>query len=421
MKRPRTETLCFFEDSLYHPFKPLVLTRPLDDLRTGIYTVREKWLFDLERTDACRKARPELRELYEDERPEQGSVLWINSRLLPDPTIVHHLEALKSGEGLLQKGVVLAIRTDCETTARWLRPESNALSPHENPSGDLSASRPKGIDFREIHEPVLLLKELWDLLAFNSEEMIRDIERTPGLKTLKSDPSKGIWISGKHPVHVAEEVHLEPGVSFVTDEGPVFLGKEARIMAGSILRGPTAIGEHSTVRMGAKLYEGTSIGPVCKVGGELANVIFHSYSNKAHDGFAGNSIIGQWCNLGADTNTSNLKNNYSTVRFVNWHTRHGQETGEQFLGTIMGDHTKTGINSMLATGTNCGVCCNLFSHGFPPKLIPSFSWVDSIKVDVYDFEKAVDTMERVMKRRDVPLTPAYIQLMRTIFERRTST
>ncbi|MEX1212400.1 MAG: putative sugar nucleotidyl transferase [Balneolaceae bacterium] len=420
MTRPQKETLCFFEDTLYHPFKPLVLTRPLDDLRTGIYTVREKWLADLDRTNACRKVRPELKGLYEDEHPDEGSVLWINSRLLPGPQIIDHIHHLKAGEGLLQKGLVLAIRTNCKTTAHWLRPESIVLSPHENPSGDLSASRPKGIEFLEIHEPVRMLKELWDLLAFNSAEMIQDIQRTPGLRTLDSDPSRGIWISGEHPVYAAADVHLEPGVTFVTEAGPIFLGNETRIMSGSILRGPTAIGEHSTVRMGAKLYEGTSIGPICKVGGELANVIFHSYSNKAHDGFAGNSIIGQWCNLGADTNTSNLKNNYSTVRFINWHTRHAQETGEQFLGTIMGDHTKTGINSMLATGTNCGVCCNLFTHGFPPKLIPSFSWVDSSKVVVYDFDRAVDTMERVMKRRDVPLTPAYIELMRTIFEKRTA-
>jgi UDP-N-acetylglucosamine diphosphorylase/glucosamine-1-phosphate N-acetyltransferase len=200
------------------------------------------------------------------------------------------------------------------------------------------------------------------------------------------------------------------------EKGPVYIGEGAQIMANSVVRGPAAICEKSVIKMGAKIYEDTTIGPVCKVGGEVANVIFHSYSNKAHDGYAGNSVFGQWCNLGADTNTSNLKNNYSTVKVIDWRTKKEIDTGQQFIGTIMGDHSKTGINAMLNTGTLCGVCCNLFSDDYPPKFVPSFSWVSGNDIVPYHFEKAVEAMERMMQRRDVPLTPSYHRMMKAIFQ-----
>lgn len=168
--------------------------------------------------------------------------------------------------------------------------------------------------------------------------------------------------------------------------------------------------------MGAKIYEDTTIGPVCKVGGEISNVIFHSYSNKAHDGYAGNSVFGQWVNIGADTNTSNLKNNYSTVKVTEWRSGKMVDTGQQFIGTIMGDHSKTGINSMLNTGTLCGVCCNLFSDGYPPKYIPSFSWVSGHDIVPYHFEKAIEAMGKMMERRSVELTPAYKKMMKALFD-----
>jgi UDP-N-acetylglucosamine diphosphorylase/glucosamine-1-phosphate N-acetyltransferase len=187
-------------------------------------------------------------------------------------------------------------------------------------------------------------------------------------------------------------------------------------MAQSVVRGPSAICEDSVVKMGAKIYEDTTIGPVCKVGGEVSNVIFHSYSNKGHDGYAGNSVFGQWCNLGADTNTSNLKNNYGTVKVFDWKSKKEFDTGQQFIGTIMGDHSKTGINSMLNTGTMCGVCCNLFSDKYPPKFVPSFSWVSGQDIVPYHFEKAIEAMEKMMQRRNVQLTRPYYQMMAALFQ-----
>jgi UDP-N-acetylglucosamine diphosphorylase/glucosamine-1-phosphate N-acetyltransferase len=186
-------------------------------------------------------------------------------------------------------------------------------------------------------------------------------------------------------------------------------------MAGALIRGPVAICEGATVNMGAKIYENTTIGPVCKVGGEINNCIFHSYSNKGHDGFAGNSVFGQWCNLGADTNTSNLKNNYSTIRITDWNTESEIETEQQFFGTVMGDHSTTAINTQLNTGTICGVNCNIFSADFPPKFIPSFSWVGSNVIKPYKFEKACVTMQAMMSRRDVEFTEEYKALMQHIF------
>ncbi len=194
--------------------------------------------------------------------------------------------------------------------------------------------------------------------------------------------------------------------------------ENAKVEAGSILRGPVVVGEGTTVKMASRIYGGSTIGPVCKVGGEVSNCIFHSYSNKAHDGFTGNSLFGQWVNLGADTNTSNLKNNYSTVRMANWVTRKEEETGVQFLGTVMADHSKTAINTMLNTGTMCGVSSNIFMGGFPPKFIPSFSWVGSSEFGVYKFDKAIEAMKAMMKRRNVELTEAYQKMMRVHFTNR---
>ena len=187
-------------------------------------------------------------------------------------------------------------------------------------------------------------------------------------------------------------------------------------MAGAMLRGPVAVGAQATVRMGARIYGATSIGPHCKVGGEVANVVFHSYSNKAHEGFVGNSALGQWVNLGADTTASNLKMTYGTVKLLDWPTGLEVDSGEQFIGTIMGDHCKTGINTMLTTGTVAGVCSIIMGAGFPDRAIPSFAWVQPGAVVDYRLDKALVDMERMMARRGVALTPAYRRMMTAIYE-----
>ncbi|MEX2573434.1 MAG: putative sugar nucleotidyl transferase [Balneolaceae bacterium] len=401
-RRNHSISICFFEDDQCSHFHPLTLTRPMDDLRIGMYTIREKWLYELKSDSFMRTGRPELKDLFPSERNSGNNVFWINSRLLPDARIIDQILNLSGGEFIASGEVPLAFRTDDATTGVWLD----------------KGIRAEGFRKTEAAATPPLLEQLWDLLKYNPDEIERDIDRTDGLNRLKPDAGTGIYITGRQPVYTGADVTIEPGVSFVTSGGPVYIGTGATIMAGSAIRGPAVICRGSTVKMGAKIYGNSTVGPVCKIGGEINNVIFHSYSNKAHDGYAGNSIFGQWCNLGADTNTSNLKNNYGTIRFTDWHTRRERNTGELFLGTVMADHSKTGINSMLNTGTSCGVCCNLFSHGYPPKLIPSFSWVNSEDISVYLFDKALQTMKRTMARRDVVMSDSYAGMMRKLFDNR---
>lgn len=216
-------------------------------------------------------------------------------------------------------------------------------------------------------------------------------------------------------IFVAEGAVVEAGAILNASTGPVFIGPGARVECGAILKGPVAICEKATVKMGARVSEATTIGPLCKVGGEIMNSIFHSYSNKAHDGFVGNSVIGQWCNLGADTNTSNLKNNYSRIRLRDWLSGETIDTGIQFFGTVMGDHSKTAINTMLNTGTICGVSANIFTSGFPPKYIPSFSWLGDEGQTTYRLEKALEAMSAMMGRRDIELSDTYRKMIEHLF------
>lgn len=203
---------------------------------------------------------------------------------------------------------------------------------------------------------------------------------------------------------------------FNAADGPIYLGPDADVMEGSIIKGRVAICEHAQVKMGTKLYGDSTIGPYSRVGGEVSNSVLLGYSNKGHDGFLGNSVLGEWCNLGADTNNSNLKNNYSTVK--SWSYSAGKEisTGLQFCGLMMGDHSKCGINTMFNTGTVVGVAANIFGGGFPPKFIPSFSWGGAEGFEIYQFEKAIETADRVMQRRGKTLTDADRQILWQVFE-----
>jgi UDP-N-acetylglucosamine diphosphorylase/glucosamine-1-phosphate N-acetyltransferase len=397
--------LFLFEDRHFHSFHPLTLTRPVDDLRVGILTIREKWEYSLDASVTTRNLRKVLHGIFKAPslNPDKDCYL-INARLFPDKRLINEILSLQPNEGLSHNDLLLAGRISGKKGNSW----KNDFP--ENPGNLLKLKN---------YEPSRIITGIWNLFKLNGEEIQSDIKLiNPVLLEKSATISPRSLLENIDEIYIGKNVVIETGAVVTAREGPVYIGDGAMLMAGSITRGPTAICEGSTIKMGAKIYGNTTIGPVCKVGGEVSNVIFHSYSNKAHDGYAGNSLFGQWCNLGADTNTSNLKNNYGTIKFTDWHTRKDQDTGEQFLGTVMGDHSKTGINAMLNTGTNCGVCCNLFSHGYPPKLIPSFSWVNSENSTIYQFDKAVETMERTMARRNVQLTPEYINMMKHIFDHR---
>lgn len=393
--------LCFFEDEKLTTFHPLTLTRPTDDLRIGILTISEKWEQALHPSNIDRIVRPEFTGVFDDGKISTDEhCIWINSRYLPTEQLVTQINNLSEGQYLTYEDAIIAAKVDGQTSAQWLddgEPDFNTLFVLESN------------DF-------LSINNLWDLFQLNGREIVRDIELLEINNTVSGTVSEHAVLQKKDQIYIQEEATIEAGCVLNASKGPIFIGKNATIMSGSHIRGPVAVCENATIKMGAKIYEDTTIGPVCKVGGEVNNSIFHSYSNKGHDGFVGNSLIGQWCNLGADTNTSNLKNNYSTIRIPDWSDGQELETKQQFFGTVMGDHSKTAINTQLNTGTICGVSCNIFSNDFPPKLIPSFSWVGSNVIQTYRLDKALEAMEAMMARRDVFLTKEYKRMMRAIFD-----
>lgn len=396
---------CFFEDDFLENFHPLTLTRPVYDLRVGILTLGEKWLHSLNATDQQLKSilRNHLKGVFDEftlsDTHEQA--YWINPRFIPSESIAESVKSLEENEGIVSDGQLIAARLAYETHQKW-----------NNHGIDLSDISSKEIESNGL----VILKNSWELFQINGDQIRQDIELLKkNFESSNRDYPHAIF-TNTDDIYIEKGAVIEPGAMLLAEAGPIYIGKNATIMANSVVRGPSAVCENSVVKMGAKIYEDTTIGPICKVGGEIANTIFHSYSNKAHDGYVGNSVFGQWCNLGADTNTSNLKNNYSTVNVIDWKTQKQFDTGQQFIGTIMGDHSKTGINSMMNTGTLCGVCCNLFSDKYPPKFVPSFSWVSGSDIVPYHFEKAIEAMERMMQRRSVQLTSSYHNMMKALFQ-----
>jgi UDP-N-acetylglucosamine diphosphorylase/glucosamine-1-phosphate N-acetyltransferase len=394
--------ICFFEDEFVSHFHPLTLTRPVDNLRIGIFTIAEKWRRTLQSKTCGRVPRPELSNLF----PASGlagteSCIWINSRYLPTDSLVKEIRYLDENCSIKEGDTIVAAHTDSALTTSWLgkdHPDFGSLSSANVPSS--------------LHS----ISHLWDLFLINEQEITADLERMNISSIDRDQISSHVILENTKQIFVHEKAVIEPGAILLATDGPIFIGEDAFIQTGAIIRGPAAICNHSTAKMSAKICKGSTVGPVCKVNGEINNSIIHSYSNKAHEGYLGNSLIGQWCNLGANTNVSNLKNNYNKIRITDWKTLNKIETGQQFFGTVMGDHSKTAINTKLNTGTLCGVSCNIFTADFPPTYIPSFSWVDPVGIQPYWLDKALDTMQKMMARRDVPFTDDYIRLMKYIFE-----
>lgn len=395
--------ICFFEDETCKNFNPLTLTRPTDNLRTGILTISEKWRLTLRNEKWTRCIRPELRKLFTPGTlDDHKTCLWINSRYLPSKQLLDKIGELKEKTAVQAVNEIVLAKVSGEMTMKWLSKGTPDFSSFST-IGSVSAP---------------CVTHLWDLFLVNSDEIAADLERLNNTPSAGGTVSNEAILQSEENIFVREGAEIQPGAILIADAGPIYIGKNAKISAGAIVEGPAAVCEKSVIKPGAKIHGNTTVGPVCKVGGEVSDCVFHSYSNKAHDGYLGSSLVGQWCNLGAGTNNSNLKNNYSNVRIRDWNTGKTIETGQQFLGVIMGDHSKTAIGTRLNTGTVCGVNCNIFSSDFPPKYIPSFSWVGSDEVQPYMLEKAFETMQTMMARRDVELTEDYKQLMRTIHDKR---
>ena len=413
-------TICFFEDEGDRLFAPLTLTRPVDDLRIGIFTIREKWQRHLGTSRTTRVVREPLAYLFGNDffdssggkstrsSGDESLVLWINARWLPDPEAAAAVRDLKENHCLLRNGKVVAARMGQDESREYYSKRIHSIST-DDLSGDMRADET---------EAGTMLDYLWDLFLKNDAEIRNDVALLRSLKTLQTPDWPGVVLSHPENIHAEPGVRVDPGAIIDASGGPVYLGPESHVMSGAVIQGPSALCGQSVLKMGTRVYSGTTIGPVCKVGGEVQNVIMHSHSNKAHDGYLGNSLIGEWCNLGAFTTTSNLKNNYKPIKIPEWSTGHVHPSSLQFFGTVMGDHGKTAINTTLSAGTLCGVFCNIFTYGFPPKHVPSFSWVSPHETVPYQFEKAMETAEIMMQRRGVPLSRSYLLMMKHIFDRR---
>jgi len=379
-----------FDDSrLRNQLKPFTLIRPTADIRCGILTIREKW----EKYLSCSLA--SLTEDYLEEEITQAEIpiVYINGAVCPNKELIRAMNELKNGEALSYQESIIALKTDI--------PQTFPLNF-------------QGFSEREFTTELTIIQRLPDIFLKNGEQIKADFHLlTAGRSSQKiSDPFTQIYAS--------ENIFVEEGASIKAcilnaEQGPIYIGKDAVVQEGSIVIGPVCIGEHSMLAWGSKIRPATTLGPNCRVGGEVGTSVFFGNSNKAHDGFLGGSVVGEWCNLGANCNNSNLKNDYTQVKLYNYATNQLEGTGELFCGLFMGDYTKAGISTMFNTGTVVGVSSNVYGAGFQDKHIPSFTWggADTAYVP-YRFDKAIEVINATMKRRNRQLTEKETRILKYI-------
>ena len=356
---------------------PLTLTKPVSLLRVGITTIQEKWESFVGKKIKLKTCVPYLKDC-DSWMPEQGvSFVFINSSILPNQKLCDAISLLTDGQSLYKQGELIASKITLG-----------------------QESLEEAIQYTE---EVIQIKHLWDIFSKNDAVLRQDFEQlTKGRQSDELSQSNTL-IGPKNQLFIESGAKVE-GAILNTSTGPIYIGKSAEVMEGALVRGALALCDNAVLKLGAKIYGATTIGPFSKVGGEVNNSVIQGYSNKGHDGFLGNSVIGEWCNLGADTNNSNLKNNYGEIDIYSFKEKDYINSNLQFLGLIMGDHSKCGINTMFNTGTVIGVFANVFGSGFPPKYIPSFSWGGSEGFSTFKYDKALEVAERVMSRRQIELT-----------------
>ena len=373
-----TTLLQFVEPSQIENLYPLTITRPAADLRCGILTIAEKWMRDLgiekEHTGFLTREHlnhPQSRFNQLNATGITSTIIQIHGAVIPNPMLVSQAKGLKPGEALLHNNEIIV---SCITT------ESSEISNTINYTDS----------FDSINRP-------YHIFALNGKEIIQDFARITGGRSSNS-LSNSNRAFGIHPIFIEEGAKVECA-TLNSNDGPIYIGKNAEIMEGSLVRGPFAMCEGAVLKMGTKVYSSTTLGPYCVAGGEISNVVFWGYSNKGHDGFLGNAVLGEWCNIGADTNASNLKNTYDEVKVWNYSSGRFEKSGQQFCGLIMGDHSKCGINTMFNTGTVVGVGCNLFGAGFPRQFVPDFSWGGAQGFVTHKLDAVHKTAALVLPRR----------------------
>jgi len=378
-----------FDSDVRNALLPFTYTRPVADIRIGILTIREKWEKFLGFTTTSI-----TEEYLENKYPmvELDKNILINSSFLPTKNLVERVSDLKNNQEIFQGEQVIAFFT---------------------------SDTQEHVDFDsyeqlEFKEEVLQIKNTWDIFSLNDKAIQADFDLLTEGRTSQPIPV-GVHAIQKQNIFIEQGATLSYS-SLNASKGPIYIGKDSEIMEGSLVRGPFALGENSILKMGTKVYGATTVGPFCKVGGEINNSVLFGYSSKGHEGFLGNSVLGEWCNIGADSNTSNLKNNYAEVKLWNYQEERFTNTGLQFCGLMMGDHSKCGINTMFNTGTVIGVSANIFGSGFPRNFVSSFSWGGAAGFTTYQVKKVFEVAKVVMKRRGIELTETDKKILLHVFD-----
>ena len=382
--------LILFDDpAIRQNLLPFTFTRPVAAIRVGILTIKEKWgkyfgqSASYHTQDYLAEKFPAV--IFDDN-------LIINGAVCPDPSLVQAIQKLKKGEGLSKGTILIAVCTE----------EFVTVDPSHFKTSEYPGS-------------VTIIDEVWKIFMNNGAQIRSDYE-------LITHHRNSVRLEDPHTrIYAPENIFIEEGAIIQAAilnamTGPIYIGKNSQVQEGSIIRGPFSLGEESIVNVGAKIRGDVTVGPHCKVGGEISNAVIFGYSNKAHDGFLGSSVIGEWCNLGADTNTSNLKNNYDSVKLWSYGKKGFQNTGLTFCGLMMGDHSKCGINTMFNTGTVTGVSANIFGAGYPRNFIPSFAWGGTAGFSTFQLARAFETAEKAMERRNVKLGEVDKKILKAVFE-----
>ncbi len=398
--------LCIFEDEYSARLHPLTLTRPAFDLRCGISLLREKIAHRFPESRVHLFCREYLAEVVREATPgvtvnqlPSEPCLFINSRFI-------------LGEKLPAPGSQKMVwKKDGEVAAAWIS-GARLAALAQIKDGVIPTSWFDDLPVEEIDGT--FIRYPWDLVHHNPAQIKNDFAHFNRGGQILGKIYPNVTLLDEKNIYIGAGAKIKPGVVLDAEDGPIYIDEGATIMANATLQGPLFVGAKSAIKMGAKIYEGTSIGEVCKVGGEVEESIVHSYSNKQHEGFLGHAYLGQWVNLGADSNNSDLKNNYGTVKvYVNGEM---VDSGSLFVGLTMGDHSKCGINTMFNTGTVVGVMSNVFGAGYPDKFIPSFTWGGIESMETYEIDKALEVARRVMARRKMALSEAQEQMLRQVFE-----
>lgn len=378
-----------FDGTVRNALLPFTFTRPVADIRIGILTIREKWETYLGSTTTT-----VTEEYLQDKFPmvEMEENVMINASFLPNAVLSEMVSNLEVNQAIFKGDEVIAFFTQ----------ESQEEVDFDT------------YEILEFNDDVLTVENTWDIFQKNDAAIREDFELLTEDRTSQPIP-KSVNVISPENIFIEEGAKLE-FVTLNASTGPIYIGKNSEIMEGSVIRGPFALCEGAQVKLATKVYGATTVGPHSRIGGEVNNSVLFGYSNKGHDGFLGNSVLGEWCNIGADSNNSNLKNNYEEVKLWSYESENFAKTGLQFCGLMMGDHSKCGINTMFNTGTVVGISANIFGSGFPRNFVPSFSWGGASGFTTYVTKKAFETTKIVMSRRNIEFDEKEQKILEHVFE-----